>query len=190
MLRSFSSQNQELTDVGLIALINFDTEFALPDFRNRERAFTLLFRLLQQAQRNQARVVIQTYRPDDPVLSFALAGDMAGFMNWELKMRQEPGFPPYRRLVAINIKAQDEKTLRQETGVILARFKNLAGVVPSVTAGAFEVLGPAFSSTFSARIILKLPRQVLPGKVIDLNWLEKLRVRVRVDVDPVKILPF
>ncbi|MGQ9707668.1 MAG: replication restart helicase PriA [bacterium] len=168
---------------GLIALIDFDTEFALPDFRNREKAFALLCWILRRARRDQAQVVIQTYRPDDPVLDFALAGDVRGFMTYELKMRQEAGFPPFNRLVAINITGDNEKTVKAECEALATQFKGMAGI---------EMLGPLFtplrSNECRARIILKLPRDVLPGRMIDLNWLQRPKVRVRVDVDPLKIL--
>ncbi len=161
-------------DLGLIALVNFDTELALPDFRSRERAFTLLVELLQRAERAQARMVIQTYRPFDPVINLALAGDLRGFIKEELRMRQEAGFPPYRRLVALTVKGKDEKKARSEALALMRDLEKIPGA---------EVFNP-----MPLRIILKLPREVMPGRVISRSLLKRKGVKIKVDVDPLKVI--
>lgn len=166
-------------DLSLIALVNFDTELALPDFRSRERAFALLVELLQRARRSRARMVIQTYRPDDLVLNLALAGDVTGFVNAELKMRQEAGFPPYKRLMAITVSGSDEKKTRSEAEVLVRDFERISGV---------EVFTPMPLMQKGVRIILKLPRDVLPGKIIDRKVLKRSGVKIKVDVDPLKVI--
>jgi len=166
-------------DLGLIALVNFDTEFALPDFRIREKAFALLVELLQRARRFQARMVIQTYRPDDPVLNFALNGDCIGFMNRELLMRQEAGFPPFKRLIAITVKGRDEEKTRSEASALVCDLKKIAKL---------EVFTPMPLPQKGVRVILKLPRDIIPGKVIDQNLFKRSGVKIKVDVDPLKVV--
>ncbi|MGC8797223.1 MAG: replication restart helicase PriA [candidate division WOR-3 bacterium] len=164
----------------LVALINFDTEFALPDFRSRERAFTLLVSLLTQGP---SRLIIQTYRPSDPVLDFALRGDVAGFLNWELKLRADAGFPPFYRLVAITC-AGDEQRVRSG----LARFARRLE-----PAGRVQLLGPVKLRRLRRgkpqfRLILKLLPDVQPAEIVSQELLKDLPGRVRIDVDPLEIV--
>jgi primosomal protein N' (replication factor Y) len=164
----------------LVALINFDTEFTLPDFRSRERAFALLVSILSSPP---DRLVIQTCRPDDPVLDYALRGDVAGFLNWELRMRAEAGFPPWRRLVAITC-----------AGEAAAVESGLTSFTRQLAAdGRVEILGPvkllhSRQGKPQFRVILKLPRDVLPAKILSQQLLKSLPGRVRIDVDPLEIV--
>jgi primosomal protein N' (replication factor Y) len=165
---------------GLVALINFDTEFVLPDFRSRERAFALLISILQ---RKPDRLVIQTSRPEDPVLDFALKGDVAGFLDWELQMRAEANFPPYTRLITITCSG-DEKELSSGLADINQQLEKIPGVE---LLGPIKLLRPR-SIGAHYRLILKFPRNVLPAQILSKEFLKVLPGRVRIDVDPLEIL--
>ncbi len=170
-------------NLGLIGLINFDSELTRPDFRTRERAFQLLFQLRELARSARARMIIQTYRPDDPVLEWMIRGDVVSFLNSELSSRKEAGFPPYKRLIAMTV-AGDEPVLGAELEKITARLCGIPGV---------DVLGPLKlgrqqQKVHKCRLILKIPRNVIPARIIDRKWIDSLRVTVKIDVDPQEIL--
>ncbi len=170
-------------NLGLIGLINFDSELTRPDFRTRERAFQLLFQLRELARSAQARMIIQTYRPDDPVLEWMIRGDVVSFLNSELSSRKEAGFPPYKRLIAMTV-AGEEAVLGAELEKITAR---LCGI-PCVDVLGPLKLGRQQQKVHQCRLILKIPRNVIPARVIDRKWVDGLRVMVKIDVDPQEIL--
>ena len=46
---------------------------------------------------------MQTFRPDDPVIKFAVAEDYLGFHEYLIKKRQKAGFPPFRFVAKLEI---------------------------------------------------------------------------------------
>ncbi|MEO0051576.1 MAG: primosomal protein N' [candidate division WOR-3 bacterium] len=165
---------------GLVVFLNFDTEFTIPDFRSRERAFSLLVSLLS---RKPSRLIIQTTRPEDSLLEFALQGKVSRFLDQELKLRAEAGFPPYKRLVAVEFSGEERTVLNWVNETV-----SELGVVPGV-----ELLGPVKrlqprQGKPQFRLIVKLPTNLMPAKVIDREKLKHPRIRVRIDVDPQEML--
>lgn len=161
---------------GLVVFLNFDTEFTIPDFRSRERAFSLLVSVLS---RNPVRLIIQTTRPEDLLLEFALQGKVTGFLDQELKLRAEAGFPPYKRLVAIEFSGEEKTVLN-----LVNKMVSEVSVVPGI-----ELLGPvkllqSGQGKSKFRLIAKLPANLIPAKIIDRGKLKHPRIRVRIDVDP------
>jgi len=45
---------------------------------------------------DKAEVFVQTYQPENPVLTFAISEDYEGFSEYILKKRQKSGFPPFQ----------------------------------------------------------------------------------------------
>ena len=97
-----------LATVGVVAA---DTGLSLPDFAAEERVFQLLTQVMGRVGRGHlstAEVFIQTYRPEHPVLSFAINEDYSGFAEYTLKQRQKGGFPPYKHILKLSILLKTE----------------------------------------------------------------------------------
>ena len=97
-----------LATVGVVAA---DTGLSLPDFAAEERVFQLLTQVIGRVGRghlNTAEVFIQTYRPEHPVLSFAVNEDYLGFADYTLRQRKKGGFPPYKYVVRLSITLKTE----------------------------------------------------------------------------------
>ena len=75
----------------------------LPDFRAAERTFQLLEQVAGRAGRGDrpGRVIIQTYAPDHPSIVAAATHDYEGFARDELAAREETGYPPFSRMIAL-----------------------------------------------------------------------------------------
>ncbi len=173
-------------DLGVVGIINFDTEYALPDFRGREKAFGLLMDVLCRARNCGAKVIIQTYRPDDGVINCALTADVTGFYDWELRMRKDTGFPPHRRLVLFTFSGRKRDRVMEVIDVvrrILSRVDNV------------EIMGPLLlrKRKPTAHLIMRLPTNIMPGRFLMLllakgGWERKGDVTVKVDIDPKDII--
>ena len=85
----------------------------MPDFRNTERLFQLLSQTAGRAGRAQGggKVLIQTQKPDEPVMQFALHHDFAGFAAKELQDRKEAFYPPFCKLVEVSFGSKSESLL-------------------------------------------------------------------------------
>ncbi len=87
--------------VTLVGVIAADTTLNLPDYRSRERTFQLLTQVAGRAGRGEqpGRVIIQTYKPDDSVISFAAAQDYRSFFENEFVRRRRGLYPPFTMMV-------------------------------------------------------------------------------------------
>ena len=97
-----------LATVGVVAA---DTGLMLPDFAAEEMVFQLLTQVIGRVGRGhigEAEVFIQTYRPEHPVLSFAVDEDYEGFSEYLLKSRRRGGFPPYKYVMVLTITLKTE----------------------------------------------------------------------------------
>lgn len=166
-----------LKNLRLFGVVNLDTEYALPDFRSRERTFLLLKDICHWAELYNARVVIQTYRPDEMLIDCVRSGDVRRFLELELAERREANFPPFRRLVVIEFRCANVQRLNEQSARVADWLSSLNGI---------EVFGPLPKPGKLAvsRLLVKMPVNVLPGRIIPLNQLEKAGIKVRIDVDP------
>ena len=109
----------KLATVGVVAA---DAGLSLPDFAAEERVFQLLTQVIGRVGRGhlaEANVVIQTYRPEHPVLRFAVSEDYEGFSEYLLKQRKRSGFPPYRYVMRLSL------TLKTEA-IVLKKIRETA----------------------------------------------------------------
>ncbi len=89
-------------DVSLAAVVDADTGLAMPDFRAEERTFQLVTQLAGRSGRTApGRVIVQTFQPDSRAVVFAARHDVQGFLDEELRRREELGYPPYRHVVRV-----------------------------------------------------------------------------------------
>jgi primosomal protein N' (replication factor Y) len=88
--------------VALAAVVDADTELALPDFRAEERTFQLVTQLAGRSGREApGRVLVQTHQPDARPIALAARHDVEEFLAGELDRRRELGYPPFQHLVRV-----------------------------------------------------------------------------------------
>ena len=83
--------------VELVGVVLADVGLTLPDFRSEERVFQLMTQVSGRAGRrkNQGRIVIQTYRPKEPLFQYLRKNDTAGFISDQMCRRKETGMSPF-----------------------------------------------------------------------------------------------
>ena len=86
--------------VTLVGVIAADMTLNLPDYRSRERTFQLLTQVAGRAGRGEqpGRVIVQTYKPEDPVIGYAAAQDYRSFFEDEFTRRRRGLYPPFTLL--------------------------------------------------------------------------------------------
>jgi primosomal protein N' (replication factor Y) len=124
--------------VRLVGVVMADTALHLPDFRAAERTFSLIVQVAGRAGRHfpDGRVIVQTFRPDNPAVLLAARGDLPAFYSAELEQRRMSGFPPYSRLVRFVFRAKDQGAAKDCARDFAQRVKK------ELPEGA-ELLGPA-----------------------------------------------
>jgi primosomal protein N' (replication factor Y) len=180
--------------VRLVGVILADTGLHLPDFRAAERTFSLIVQVAGRAGRYfpDGKVIVQTLRMADPVITRSCGLDVEGFFKAELAQRKALNFPPYTRLIRFTIRSKDSR----RSDAAIARLASLAA--PLIPPGA-DMLGPAvcpieiIAGNHRRQIILrgKSMGALHAAARLLLERYEKGRDRavyLEVDVDPVNVL--
>ncbi len=97
--------------VTLVGVVAADMTLNLPDYRSRERTFQLLTQVAGRAGRGQepGRVIIQTYKPEDPIIGYAAMQDYRSFFEDEFRRRRNGLYPPFTLLARILVESPKEE---------------------------------------------------------------------------------
>ena len=131
------AKGHDIPEVTLVAATDADIGAATPDFRASERTFQLLVQVAGRAGRAglPGRVLLQTRRPDDPLLAEVRAQDFPAFARRELETRRILSLPPFARLLLVEASGEDGNLVSAWMDRFSARLRRGLG------AGQ-EALGP------------------------------------------------
>lgn len=183
----------DIAGLALAVVTNADTMLSRPDFRAHERAFQLLLQVAGRTGRREQRglLLVQTATPGHPVLQKVADHDVAGMMDLILRDRAEHHYPPFARMLRVEVRHRKESVARD-----VAHF--LAENLLRALSGG--ILGPdappvaRIQGLFRQHLWVKLPADgsVNATKRRVLKELDGLiyhphgrSVRVVVDVDPI-----
>ena len=133
-------------------------------------------------------MLIQTWMPDQPVMKALAAGDRDRFLEAEAAARRGAGLPPFGRLAALIVSADDAESADFAARALARSAPQLPGV---------NVLGPApaplavLRGRHRRRFLVKAGREVNMQAALR-GWLSRVRVqgsvRLQVDIDPYSFL--
>lgn len=184
----------DFENVALVGVLGADALTKYPDFRAGERAFQLLTQVAGRAGRKHRRgqVLIQAFDPAHPIVQEVLRGDFRGFAERELRERQEFKYPPYYRLIHLELRHKDPKVVNEAAAFF---GKTLRGKLGERVLGPVLPNIPRVRGYFGQDIMLKLEKSaplLLDTKTLIRHTTETMlgkpgwgQVMVAVDVDPV-----
>ena len=189
------AKGHDFPGVTLVGVISPDTTLNLPDFRGGEKGFQLISQVLGRAGRgeNPGRVLVQTLNPDHYAVQAAVNHDLERFYSEELSQREDAGYPPFSRLVAIQFSGN-------RLGDVESDAKRGAALLRDIRKGMqlnVEVLGPATAPLGMIRgrhrwhILLKSPDRMALRKMIQefkSRYQAGGAVRMALDIDPQELL--
>lgn len=137
------------------------------------------------------KVIVQTYNPSHPSIKFAVSQDSTSFLNNEIKLREQIGYPPYSRLVNFKFSATNEVDLKSFT----SRCEKLAkSAISKLTPGSVELLGPSecpiyrIRNRFRYQMLMKSDNTPLLHGLSKSLFTEfakkKNKIRIYLDIDP------
>jgi primosomal protein N' (replication factor Y) len=181
-----------LPQITLVGIINADVGLQLPDFRAEERTFQLIVQVMGRAGRGEkgGKVLIQTWQPERSVINYAAREDLEGFYDYELKLREANGLPPFKHIVRILVSSREEQSAVITASEIEKRIRN-------ELIGSIEIHGPfpaplyLLNRRYRIQIILKSdnePAFEILGKIRKAASLKVKDVRVSIEVDPETII--
>jgi len=178
--------------LGAVGIVTLDGLLRLPDFRAGERAWRLLWDAAE-AVAPDGRVVVQTHHPEHYAIRSVQAQDRASFYREELRFRSELGYPPFRRLCEIGVRARDEARAGALARDAAAALRDVPGltVYPPAPPGPVAAPGSPHARSRRWRFVVKgpaeLPRLLAP---VLAPWLGRRRGAagvVEVEMDPQSI---
>ncbi|HLB00465.1 MAG TPA: primosomal protein N', partial [Bacteroidota bacterium] len=100
----------DIPRVTLVGVISADTQLLLPDFRAAERTFQLLTQVAGRSGRRRVpgEVVIQTSKPEHPIIRDVAMHDYRKFFEDELRYRKELSYPPFTRITLLEFSGENE----------------------------------------------------------------------------------
>lgn len=125
----------DLPLVTLVGIVLADVGLTLPDPFAAERAFQLLTQVAGRAGRSArgGKVVMQTFMPENPVIQMAARHAYADFYAWELENRRQLGYPPFAKLVRLEIRHRENAEAEKQARALAEKLK--AGTEAGTEAG-------------------------------------------------------
>lgn len=149
-----------LPELRLVGVIQADAGLSLPDYGASERTFELLAQVIGRVGRSShtTHVVVQSFQPTHPAITFGLAQDYAGFYAYCLKLRKQASFPPFTFISKLTCIYKTE-------AATIKNAKQLANQLKTVLPSTVTILGPTPSfyerqhDTYRWQLILKSTRR-------------------------------
>mgnify|MGYP003575008422 CR=1 FL=1 len=182
----------DFDNVSLIGVINADTLLNYPDFRAFERSYQLLSQVAGRAGRRdkQGKVCIQAYDDNHRIIKQVIASDYHQMYLDEMAERKQFNYPPFSRLIFVNVKHKDANVLNVASLYLANALKAQLGA---------RVLGPEqplvarIRNYYIKQIIIKIEKNaaiqkvkmVLKDTIKDFNSQKDFKsVITQIDVDP------
>lgn len=182
----------DFDNVTLIGVINADTLLNYPDFRAFERSYQLLAQVAGRAGRRdkQGKVIIQAYDDSHRIIRQVMDNQYLEMYKDELAERLQFHYPPFTRLIFVNIKHKDQHLLN----VAAQRFATVlrAQLGPRVL-GPEQPMVARIRNYYIKQVIIKTDKDtsvqkvksVLKNTILDFQAEKEYRsVNIQVDVDP------
>lgn len=187
------SKGLDFKNVGVVGVLNADAIINFPDFRSFERAYQLLTQVRGRAGRNNeiGKVLIQTAQPAHKVIELLKRNDYRLFFEETLAERQQYHYPPYTRMIELNVISKDENEVNH---LSQALYKLLDTAFKGYVLGPKAPIIARIKNSYYRQLLLKVPkeagakqvRQTLLSAIDDLQAAHKdWRYRIALDVDPV-----
>ena len=119
--------------VTLVGVIAADMTLNLPDYRSRERTFQLLTQVAGRAGRGAlpGQVVIQTYKPDDPVILASARQDYRAFFEEEFARRRRGLYPPFSIMARLLVESTSAQAAQEHAQMLFDRCQQALETHPS-----------------------------------------------------------
>ncbi len=192
------TKGHDFPNVTLVGVVHADLSLNIPDFRSCERSFQLFTQVAGRAGRGKVpgKVIIQTNNPDHYMFEFVQEHDVNAFHDKELKLRKQLNYPPFTRLIAIEIVSENESLAKDRAEKLGRALKRQTTRIKGV-----EIMGPSkaalyqIQNKFRWHLILRSQNmQTLQSiladnlELLELKSTSSGKLKISIDVDPFNLL--
>ena len=194
------SKGLDFPNVTLVGVINSDIGLLNPDFRATEKTYQILTQVAGRSGRAEKKgeVLIQTNHPDYFVFDDVLKHDYDRFYEKEIKIRNDVGYPPFYRLVLVEVNSKDRNLAESKIKEI---FNLIAVIDKNKLIKYTHPIQPLFSklkNSYRWHLIIKIQKSSDVNGVYINGITNKIqsyasknfpsKVRFIIDVDPVNLM--
>ena len=147
----------DFAHVSLVGILSSDSLLSYPDFRVNERAFQLMEQVSGRAGRidGEGKVLIQVHNTQHPVLKWVKEHDIRAYYEYEIKGREQFGYPPFTRMIKIIFKHKDEHKAVQAGSIMASALNQLP---PIGVQGPVPALISKVRNQFIQEVWIRCPR--------------------------------
>lgn len=134
----------DFENVTLVGVLSADTGLYMDNYRAAERTFSLLTQVVGRAGRGSkdGRAVIQTFTPDNDVITSAANQDYNSFYASEIPVRRARRYPPFADVFTLTISGSEEGAVLRAAAQLKDAMRQALSN-PSAENVQPELLGPA-----------------------------------------------
>ena len=189
----------DFPNVTLVGVLNADHMLSLDDYRSYENTFSLLTQVVGRSGRgkDKGRAIIQTFTPENPIITLAASQDYDAFYNAEIGIRKAMLYPPFASICLVGFVGENAKLTENAAFTFTAKMTELLNQEYSDI--PLRVLGPSQASVFKVsnkyrfKLILKCRndnrfREMLSRMLIAFSGEREFNgVTVYADMDPLNL---
>ena len=189
----------DFPNVTLVGVLNADHMLYLDDYRSYENTFSLLTQVVGRSGRgkDKGRAIIQTFTPENPIITLAASQDYDAFYNAEIGIRKAMLYPPFASICLVGFVGENAKLTENAAFTFTAKMTELLNQEYSDI--PLRVLGPSQASVFKVsnkyrfKLILKCRndnrfREMLSRMLIAFSGEREFNgVTVYADMDPLNL---
>lgn len=185
------SKGHHFEKLSVVGVLDADLGLAHGDPRAAEKTFQILTQVAGRAGRasRHGKAFLQTYHPEHPVMKAMVSGDREAFYAQELHAREAGGMPPFGRLAALIVSANEQQSAMAYARQLLTAAPMAEGV---------RLFGPADAPIAMIRGRHRVRLLAQSARDFDLSgyvrfWLagaEKAKgdLKVQIDIDPMSFM--
>ena len=134
----------DMPNVTLVGVLDGDLSLYSDSYRAAETTFNMLTQVVGRAGRGQqeGKAIIQTYAPQNKVITMASRQDYDGFYETEIAVRQLQNLPPFGDLIHLTFTGQEEGRVLHGSAKFAASLQACMKQ-PPFTGQTWSILGPA-----------------------------------------------
>ncbi|MCW3161727.1 replication restart helicase PriA [Chryseobacterium oryctis] len=152
------SKGLDFDHIELVAIPKADSLLYVQDFRAEERAYQLITQVSGRAGRvsGNGKVFIQTYNPDHSVFQLLKMNEPAKVYKYILTERQKFHYPPFTKLIMIELKHRREDKVNRASQFLGSIFRKY--LPEDCVLGPEKAQIARLNNLYQFQILLKLPR--------------------------------
>ena len=186
------SKGLDFENLTVVGILNADAQLNFPDFRAHERSYHLMEQVSGRAGRRQkqGKVIIQTADPSHRIIRLVLNHDYHTMFRLQMEERKAFNYPPFCRMIKINIKHKDRSVLNSFAVILGTDLKKLFGKralgpeYPLVSRIQQWYIKTIIIKTDSEKSLAKTKEQISNAIIRTARMKGTSTLRISVDVDP------